>query len=34
VKRSVAIDEKVREKTRVFSLPELNEVSLELKPQS
>src|SRR5215467_126480 len=34
VKRSVAIAQKVREKTRVFSLPELNEVSLELKPQS
>ena len=34
MKRSVAIDEKVREKTRVFSLPELNEVGLELKPQS
>ena len=34
MKRSVAIDEKVREKTRVFSLSELNEVVLELKPQS
>jgi len=34
VKRSVAIDQKVREKIRIFSLPELNEVSLELKPQS
>ena len=34
MKRSVAIDQKVREKTRVFSLQELSEGSLELKPQS
>ena len=32
MKRTVAIDQKVREKTHVLSLPELNEVSLELKP--
>jgi hypothetical protein len=29
-----SIGQKVREKIRIFSLPELNEVSLELKPQS
>lgn len=34
MKRSVVIDEKVREKIRIFSLPERNEVGLELKPQS
>ena len=32
--RTVAIDQKVREKTHVLSLPQLNEVTLELEPHS